>query len=306
MFKKSMISLALASCFMPLTYVQAFDEVIHQGLDDKTEVVVVIGKVPRKVQDVVGAVSVISSEVIDRQLVHNVADLLRYEAGINVVNSGNRFGNSSIAIRGISGNRIATEIDGVPVAEQFNVGSYSNSGRNYVDPELIKQVEILRGPASSTYGSDAIGGTINLQTKSATFFDEKFDQFFIHGSESLRYATAELYAEIEDFKGCLTYYRWFSKNFPDDGAFPETFLIWTKALFTQGKLKEAHRKAIETALTNIYLIPFLLDLEMKDQNLPGYLSSMGADYADQAIPHFKYLMTPEFSEWLYNAYKSKE
>ena len=160
-----MISLALASCFMPFTYVHAFDEVIHQGLDDKTEVVVVIGKTPRKVQDVVGAVSVISSEIIDKQLVHNIADLLRYEAGINVVNSGNRFGNSSIAIRGISGNRIATEIDGVPVAEQFNVGSYSNSGRNYVDPELIKQVEILRGPASSTYGSDAIGGVVSFVTK---------------------------------------------------------------------------------------------------------------------------------------------
>ena len=137
-------------------------------------------------------------------------------------------------------------------------------------------------------------------------YEEKLLFGYLDDSNGLRYAIAELYAEIEDFKGCLTYYRWFTENFPDDGAFPETFLIWTKALFAQGKLKEAHRKTIETALTNIYLIPFLLDLEMEDQNLPGYLSSMGADYADQAIPHFKYLMTPEFSEWLYNAYKSKE
>jgi len=53
----------------------------------------------------------------------------------------------------------------VPVAKQFNVGSYSNSGRNYVDPELIKQVEILRGPASSIYGSDAIGGVVSFVTK---------------------------------------------------------------------------------------------------------------------------------------------
>jgi len=165
MFKKSLLAAALASVLLPSTYSVAEDDVVHQGIDENIETLVVIGKTPRKVQDVVGAVSVISSDVIDKQLAHDVADILRYEAGINMVNSGSRFGSSSIAIRGISGNRIATEIDGVPVAEQFNVGSYSNSGRNYVDPELIKQVEILRGPASSTYGSDAIGGVVSFVTK---------------------------------------------------------------------------------------------------------------------------------------------
>jgi len=165
MFKKSLLAAALASVLLPSTYSIAEDDVVHQGIDENIDTLVVIGKTPRKVQDVVGAVSVINSEVIDKQLVRDVADLLRYEAGINMVNSGSRFGNSSIAIRGISGNRIATEIDGVPVAEQFSVGSYSNSGRNYVDPELIKQVEILRGPASSTYGSDAIGGVVSFVTK---------------------------------------------------------------------------------------------------------------------------------------------
>lgn len=165
MFKKSLLAVALASVLLPSTYSIAEDDVVHQGIDESIETLVVIGKTPRKVQDVVGAVSVINSETIDKQLVRDVADLLRYEAGISMVNSGSRFGNSSIAIRGISGNRIATEIDGVPVAEQFNVGSYSNSGRNYIDPELIKQVEILRGPASSTYGSDAIGGVVSFVTK---------------------------------------------------------------------------------------------------------------------------------------------
>ena len=168
MFNKSILSLALASVFMPSAYVVADDDVVHQGINEEIETLVVIGKTPRKVQDVVGAVSVINSELIDKQLVHDIADLLRYEVGINVVNSGNRFGDSSIAIRGISGNRIATEIDGVPVAEQFNIGSYSNSGRNYIDPDLIKQVEILRGPASSTYGSNAIGGVVAFITKKPT------------------------------------------------------------------------------------------------------------------------------------------
>ncbi|MCI2282920.1 TonB-dependent receptor plug domain-containing protein [Colwellia sp. MSW7] len=145
MFNKSLLGIALASALLPSTYSIAEDDVVHQGIDENIETLVVIGKTPRKVQDVVGAVSVINSQDIDQKLVHDVADLLRYEVGISMLSSGSRFGSSSIAIRGISGNRIATEIDGVPVAEQFNVGSYSNSGRNYVDPELIKQVEILRG-----------------------------------------------------------------------------------------------------------------------------------------------------------------
>lgn len=166
MYKKSLINIALTAILLPSHFAIANNnDVIHQGIDEKTEVLVIIGKTPRKIQDVVGAVSVINSETIDKQLVHDIADLVRYQAGINVINSGSRFGDSNIAIRGISGNRIATEIDGVPVAEQFNVGSYSNSGRNMIDPDLIKQVEILRGPASSIYGSDAIGGVISYVTK---------------------------------------------------------------------------------------------------------------------------------------------
>ncbi|GAA5137330.1 TonB-dependent hemoglobin/transferrin/lactoferrin family receptor [Thalassotalea piscium] len=164
MFSKSLVSLAVASFFIPTSSILANDMPEVSSKDD-TEVIVVIGKTPRKVQDVVGAVSVINSDEIDKMLVHDMATLFRYQAGINVINSGSRFGDSSIAIRGIAGNRVTTEIDGIPVADQFSVGSYSNSGRNTIDPDLIKQVEILRGPASSTYGSDAIGGVVSFITK---------------------------------------------------------------------------------------------------------------------------------------------
>jgi len=188
MFKKTMVSIALACALSPSTFVYAEDDVVHQGINEDIETLVIIGKTPRRVQDVVGAVSVIDSELIEKQLVHDIADLLRYEVGINVVNSGSRFGNSSVAIRGIAGNRIATEIDGVPVADQFNIGSYSNSGRNYFDPDLIKQVEILRGPASSTYGSDAIGGVISFITKKPTDLLSQTDNDFYLGLKTGYYS----------------------------------------------------------------------------------------------------------------------
>ena len=129
------------------------------------ERIVILGKRPRPIGDVFGAASVISRETIDKELVHDIADLVRYQAGIDVERAGSRFGLSGFSIRGIGGNRVATEIDGIPVADQFDVGSYSNSGRNFIDTDLVQQVEILRGPASSVYGSNAIGGVISFITK---------------------------------------------------------------------------------------------------------------------------------------------
>jgi len=163
MFKKSLLAIALASSPVLCAYAEVIDDSVVPS--DNTETIVVIGKVPRVAKDVVGAVSIIDSNTIDNQLIHDINDLVRYQAGINVVNSGNRFGSSSVSIRGIGGNRVATEIDGIPVADQFSIGSYSNSGRNTIDFDLIKQVEILRGPASSIYGSDAIGGVLSYVTK---------------------------------------------------------------------------------------------------------------------------------------------
>ncbi|MCP3673893.1 MAG: TonB-dependent receptor plug domain-containing protein, partial [Gammaproteobacteria bacterium] len=135
------------------------------SLDEQNEVIVVIGKVPRLISDVVGSTTVIGSETIEKELAHNLKDLVRYQAGINIENSGTRFGSSGFSIRGIGGNRITTEIDGIPIPDQFSIGSYSNSGRNFIDTDLIQQVEILRGPASSIYGSDAIGGVVSFITK---------------------------------------------------------------------------------------------------------------------------------------------
>lgn len=129
------------------------------------ETIVILGKVPRPIDDVFGAASVINRDTVDKELIHNIADLVRYQAGISIENAGTRFGLSGFNIRGIGGNRVATEIDGIPVADQFDIGSYSNSSRNFIDIDIVQQVEILRGPASSVYGSNAIGGVVSFVSK---------------------------------------------------------------------------------------------------------------------------------------------
>jgi hemoglobin/transferrin/lactoferrin receptor protein len=59
---------------------------------------------------------------------------------------------------------VAIEIDGVPVTDRFSIGDYSNSGRGLVEVDRIKRVEVLYGPASVMYGSDALGGVVAIST----------------------------------------------------------------------------------------------------------------------------------------------
>ncbi|YCH22659.1 TonB-dependent hemoglobin/transferrin/lactoferrin family receptor [Pseudomonas sp. D1-3] len=112
-------------------------------------------------------VTVLTEQDIDRQNVKNIGDLVRYEPGVSVSGTGSRFGLAGFTIRGIGGNRILTQVDGVPVPDAFAFGPFLDARRNYVDPDSLKRVEIIRGPASSLYGSDAIGGAVSFLTKDA-------------------------------------------------------------------------------------------------------------------------------------------
>ena len=116
------------------------------------------------VTSVPSTVSVYEREALDRQNVNNIRELVRYEPGVSVGGAGSRSGNAGYNIRGIDGDRILTQVDGVEVPNNFFNGPYAKTRRNYVDPEIVKRVEILRGPASALYGSNAIGGAVSYFT----------------------------------------------------------------------------------------------------------------------------------------------
>lgn len=125
----------------------------------------------RQAQDVTsvpGSVSVHDRAELDRQNVNNIRDLVRYEPGVSVGGAGQRSGTTGYNIRGIDGNRILTQVDGVEIPGNYFSGPYANTHRNYVDPEIVKRVEILRGPASALYGSSAIGGAVSYYTLDAS------------------------------------------------------------------------------------------------------------------------------------------
>lgn len=111
-------------------------------------------------------VSVITREDLERDLARDIRDALRYEPGVSVENSAARFGLGNISIRGLEGNRVQMLVDGVRMPDNFRIGSFSNASRNPYDLGLLSRIEILRGPGSALYGSDALAGVVSMTTLS--------------------------------------------------------------------------------------------------------------------------------------------
>lgn len=136
--------------------------------DELDRIVVTATLNERAQKDVASDVSVIDALEIDRRQVQDLADLVRYEPGVSATGSatgGGRFGIGGLSIRGLGGNRVRIELDGIAVPDSFAIGSFSSAGRDVVDVDALKNVEIVRGAASSLYGSDALGGVVSFATK---------------------------------------------------------------------------------------------------------------------------------------------
>lgn len=125
-------------------------------------ITVVAHRQPRDLSEVAGTVTVIGPDRLERDMVVDMHDLVRYEPGVEVDGGGTRFGFNGFRIRGIGGNRTAVVIDNVPAADRFTVGSFADTGRGLMELGLAERVEILRGPASTMYGSKALGGVVAI------------------------------------------------------------------------------------------------------------------------------------------------
>ena len=128
------------------------------------QIVVVAHKDERSVRDIASNVTIVTRADLNDQLATSINDVLRYVPGIDYEAAGTRFGTEGINIRGIGGNRVAIIVDGVPLSDHFDVGSFSNATRDFIDAGLIQDVEVLHGPASALYGSSAIGGVVAVRT----------------------------------------------------------------------------------------------------------------------------------------------
>ena len=120
-------------------------------------------------------VSVIGRKTLNQASAQNLDDIVMYESGVSVPSDNNRRGHAGINIRGIDGNRILMMVDGVRIPESYAGGGSNGaiSGRDMVESDTLKQVDIVKGPYSVLYGSDALGGVVNMVTLSPSdFVDE--------------------------------------------------------------------------------------------------------------------------------------
>ncbi len=129
------------------------------------EILVVGARLPRPADNVVGKVDVITHADLLDQMASTLSDVTRYTPGVSVATADSRFGETEITIRGLSGNRVASLIDGVPIPDQFDVGSFANAGQDFLVTDAVSRVEILRGPASTLFGNDALGGVFAIVTR---------------------------------------------------------------------------------------------------------------------------------------------
>lgn len=132
-------------------------------LDDIT---VTADRVPSTIYDSPSTVSVIDAQEIDRKNINSPRDVAREEPGVSVGNQPSRGGVTNYVIRGIGENRVRVQIDGIKVPDfpETNIGAGTYT-RDFVDFDSLKQIEIIRGPSSALYGSDAIGGVVSYVTK---------------------------------------------------------------------------------------------------------------------------------------------
>jgi vitamin B12 transporter len=127
-------------------------------------VIVSATRLPTPESEVASSVTVITAEDIAARQERSLPDILKDVPGLNIVRTGGPGGQSLVYMRGTNSNHTKVLVDGIDVSDPSNSnGSFDFSQFLTQD---IERVEVLRGPQSGLYGSDAIGGVINVITKS--------------------------------------------------------------------------------------------------------------------------------------------
>lgn len=140
----------------------AFVSPLSQAEESVTtdDVLVTAARVERELMDVNMSVSVITQKEIENNGAQTIADLLKDMPGVEVTTDGSQ-GSKRIMIRGEKTFSTLVMIDGQRITEQKSM-----SGTPIlIDPSQVERIEVIKGPASVLYGSDALGGAINIITK---------------------------------------------------------------------------------------------------------------------------------------------
>ena len=146
------LPVAFASHFTLAADISASDTIIVSAT--RTEI---------PLDDAIVPVKVITRDDIELSLATDLAELLRFEAGIDIGRNGGPGQATSIFLRGTESNHTLVLIDGV----RMNPGTIGGAAIQHIAPEFIERIEIVKGARSALFGTDAIGGVINIITRKA-------------------------------------------------------------------------------------------------------------------------------------------
>lgn len=150
----------------------AFPAWSDSGLDRASDadtlrtIVITATRIPTPELDVASSVTVVSADEIAARQERTFAEVLKDIPGLNVVQQGGPGAETSVFMRGTNSNHTKVLVDGIDVSDPSNANAAFDFGQLLTQD--IERVEVLRGPQSGLYGSDAIGGVINVITKSGS------------------------------------------------------------------------------------------------------------------------------------------
>lgn len=137
--------------------------VIADDRENDDTLVVTASATEVSMKDAPASISVITAEEIKRKPVQNLRDVLRDVPGVQLTNEGdNRKG---VSLRGLDSSYTLILIDGKRVNSRNAVFRHNDFDLNWIPADAIERIEVVRGPMSALYGSDALGGVVNIITR---------------------------------------------------------------------------------------------------------------------------------------------
>lgn len=155
---------------------------VEQSVFQLSKINVVANLVEQENVDTLAAITVVDRKEIERKQFNSLQDLLRTVPGVTFTNSGGQGKQTSVSIRGTNSKHVLVLIDG----QRWNSATAGSSAFEFLSIDQIERVEVVKGPRSSLYGSEAIGGVIQIFTRKGT-------QEGIKPFASLTYGSHETY-----------------------------------------------------------------------------------------------------------------
>src|SRR6187551_118894 len=131
--------------------------------DELEETIITATRTPVPLDTVGAPVIVITRNDIERSMASDVSELLQTHAGLEIARNGGPGQTTSLFTRGTESNHTVVLVDGV----RINPGTIGGAALQNIAPESLERIEIVKGPRSSLYGTDAIGGVVQLFTRGA-------------------------------------------------------------------------------------------------------------------------------------------